>query len=202
MSLRNAVLDAIEMHQSEIDDAKAKRICNTWHKAMQANGIDEQVATQALEQITYTTKFMPKPADVIELVRGGSDTKALAGWVNVIKVAKTTNAIYRPTIFDDPQIHYTIATMGGWADLYNQITSLRHIGESLQWIKKDFIASYKACRTGKYKMLIAYGDGKGRKPIVIGSRDECKRLLTVAKDKQLNSANETIKRLAQGKGTE
>ena len=61
-------------------------------------------------------QFLPKPADVVKLIGGGTQDAALVAW------AKVTNALrvvgrYKSVAFDDPLIHAVVSDMGGWIPL-------------------------------------------------------------------------------------
>lgn len=58
-------------------------------------------------------QYMPKPADVIRYLEGGSHTQALQAWSRVVKTIGNIGS-YSSVIFDDAIIHAVIADMGGW----------------------------------------------------------------------------------------
>lgn len=61
-------------------------------------------------------QFLPKPADIIRNITGGSETQAEKAWTKVDKSVRTVGP-YESLIFDDGIIHRVIQDMGGWIDL-------------------------------------------------------------------------------------
>lgn len=58
-------------------------------------------------------QFLPKPADVVRLLRGSTLDSALVAWAKVDKAVRSVGS-YASVTFDDPVIHRVIADMGGW----------------------------------------------------------------------------------------
>ncbi len=61
-------------------------------------------------------QFMPKPSDIIRIIQGSAEEKALAAWTHVEKAIRSIGC-YDSVSFDDPQIHAVIEDMGGWIHL-------------------------------------------------------------------------------------
>ena len=61
-------------------------------------------------------QFMPKPADVVRMLRGSTQDSALVAWAKVDKAVRTVG-VYESVVFDDPLIHRVIDEMGGWCRL-------------------------------------------------------------------------------------
>lgn len=61
-------------------------------------------------------QFMPKPADVVRLLRGSTQDSALVAWAKVDGAIRVVGP-YRSVAFDDPLIHAVVADMGGWIAL-------------------------------------------------------------------------------------
>lgn len=61
-------------------------------------------------------QFMPKPADVVKQLTGGTQTQALLAWTKVDWAVRCigTNA---SVCFEDSLIHQVILDMGGWVSL-------------------------------------------------------------------------------------
>jgi hypothetical protein len=62
------------------------------------------------------SQFFPKPADIITIIEGGKDAKALKAWVKVVDKIKSEGA-YSSVSFRDKKINATIKKMGGWVKL-------------------------------------------------------------------------------------
>lgn len=61
-------------------------------------------------------QFCPKPADVVRLIGGSKQTRALQAWSRVERAAREIGP-YQSVVFDDPIIHAVLEDMGGWIDL-------------------------------------------------------------------------------------
>lgn len=61
-------------------------------------------------------QFLPKPADVVRLLRGSTLDSALVAWAKVDKAVRQIGS-YASVTFDDPIIHRVIADMGGWVSV-------------------------------------------------------------------------------------
>jgi len=82
-------------------------------------------------------QFPPKPADVVRLIDGGGDGKALAAWSKVDKALRHVGG-WRSVCFDDPLIHACIADMGGWITLCETKT------DELPFRQQEFAKRYRA----------------------------------------------------------
>lgn len=58
-------------------------------------------------------KWMPKIADLVKLVEGGTQDQALVAWSKLDRAVRTLGP-YASVAFDDPVIHRVIEDMGGW----------------------------------------------------------------------------------------
>ena len=61
-------------------------------------------------------QFLPKPADVVRLIDGGTADGALIAWAKLERAIKRVGT-YRSVVFDDALIHRCVADMGGWVEL-------------------------------------------------------------------------------------
>lgn len=80
---------------------------------------DMAVVREAMNRhITNTDngQFMPKPADLIRMMQGSSQDKALQAWHKVDKAVRQVGT-YSSVVFDDPLIHRVLHEMGGWISL-------------------------------------------------------------------------------------
>jgi hypothetical protein len=66
-----------------------------------------------------TSKWMPKPSDFLDAARKGSmslEERSAMAWLGVVSAVRSVGA-NRGVNFDDPLIHATIRSLGGWANL-------------------------------------------------------------------------------------
>ena len=60
-----------------------------------------------------TGQYLPKPADVVRMLQGGTLDQAAQAWAKVDRAVRSVGT-YEDVVFDDPLIHRVIAEMGGW----------------------------------------------------------------------------------------
>lgn len=137
-----------------------------------------------------TGQFMPKPADVVKMLRGSSQDSAMVAWAKVDKAVRQVGT-YSTVVFDDPLIHRVLHDMGGWLALG---TKTEH-----EWpfIAKEFENRYRGYRvrseTPDYpKTLVGIAEAQnsveGRRsqpPVLIGDPDAAKRVLSAGTDKPM-----------------
>ena len=84
-------------------------------------------------------QFIPKPADVIRILNGGGETRALQAWSKVDEVVRRVGP-WESVVFDDALIHAVIADMGGWPR-FGQITD-----DEWPFVRNEFIKRYQGYR--------------------------------------------------------
>lgn len=85
-----------------------------WIQAMQA--YDLAAVKDALGRHAMNPdsgQFMPKPADVVRMIDGGTADSALVAWSKFDRAVRSVGP-YMSVAFDDPIIHRIIEDMGGW----------------------------------------------------------------------------------------
>lgn len=60
-----------------------------------------------------TGQYPPKPADIVRLIHGSSQTTSGEAWAKVDRAIRCVGN-YRTVVFDDPKIHAAIDRLGGW----------------------------------------------------------------------------------------
>ena len=93
---------------------------------------------KAINKITQTSTFFPKPVDFRNALAGDTDTKAVIAWEKVMR-AKSSVGSYGSVRFDDPLIHSVISMMGGWV----AVCRMEEF-DSEKWQRIEFEKSYKA----------------------------------------------------------
>lgn len=61
-------------------------------------------------------QFVPKPADIVQIISGTFSENSMQAWSKVVK-AISAAGMYATVVFDDPVIHLVIRDMGGWISL-------------------------------------------------------------------------------------
>lgn len=85
-------------------------------------------------------QFLPKPADVVKLIGGGTMDGALVAWSMVDRAMRTVGP-YETVVFDDPIIHAVVSDMGGWIELG------KRTDDDWPFRAKEFEARYRGYRT-------------------------------------------------------
>lgn len=108
-----------------------------WTNAMR--GYDLAAVSDALSRHTMNPdsgQFMPKPADVVRMIDGGTADSALVAWSKFDKALRSVGS-YMTVAFDDPIIHRVIEDMGGWTsfDLKTE--------DEWPFVKNEFATRYR-----------------------------------------------------------
>lgn len=136
-----------------------------------------------------TGQFMPKPADVIKMLRGSSQDSALVAWSKVDKAVRQVGT-YASVAFDDPLIHRVLQDMGGWISL--------GLKTEHEWpfVAKEFENRYRGYsmrneRPDYQRILVGSAEAqnnqngqKSQPPVLIGNPEAAKRVIQGGSDKQ------------------
>ncbi len=90
----------------------------------------------AFETWRKTHDRMPKISNIIEIMKGSGEDRALAALMKVEK-AMDEHGAYATVVFDDPVIHATIQSLGGW------VKACRQTEYEFTWWKKEFRERYQ-----------------------------------------------------------
>lgn len=106
---------------------------------------DEQ-CEKVFQEIILSSKFFPKPADFMEILKGKKQDQATIAWIEVLNAVKRIGN-YESVKFDDPVIHSVINVMGGWDQLASTMTT-----DEEKWKQKEFERLYEviSSRDGKH----------------------------------------------------
>lgn len=127
-------------------------------------------------------QFLPKPADVVRLVHGGTQDGALVAWAKVDRAVRSVGT-YASVVFDDPIVHAVVTDMGGWIAL-GQKTE-----HEWPFVGKQFETRYRGYRmrasAGEYpRVLTGMADAdnarqgfKLSEPVLIGNADAAQRVM-------------------------
>lgn len=154
-------------------------VLEIWWDALQH--LDFPAVSEALKRHTQNPDagmFPPKPADVIRLMGGTSNDRALIAWAKVKKAIGSVGA-WNSVVFDDAGIHAAIDQMGGWSSLCQSDE------EELPFRAKEFENRYRTFLfhpTADYpKKLVgiaetsnAAGGQPVDAPLTIGNVDHCR----------------------------
>ncbi|MBT3042219.1 MAG: hypothetical protein KME67_05095 [Candidatus Thiodiazotropha sp. (ex Codakia orbicularis)] len=121
-------------------------------------------------------QYLPKPADLIRILEGASETTAMQAWSKVEKAIRSVGP-YESVVFDDPIIHCVIVDMGGWIEM-NKIME-----DELPFKAREFEKRYQGYVLKKSEahprmlMGIAQADAERRgykinPPVLIGNQQK------------------------------
>lgn len=86
-----------------------------------------------------TGQFLPRPADVVKMIEGGSDDAALVAWAKLDRALRVVGP-HVTVVFDDPLIHLAVEALGGWVKL-GYLTE-----EDWKFQRQPFVTLYRAAR--------------------------------------------------------
>ena len=95
---------------------------------------DEDVSI-AFSTAMKTLKFMPKPAEILSILDGPSESKSYEAW-NCLIAAMGHVGAYRSVEFEDKTIHAVVEAWGGWMEVCRITT------EELRYKAKEFKELY------------------------------------------------------------
>lgn len=98
-------------------------------------------------------QFLPKPADIIRMLGGRTEDRALVAWAKVDRAVRSVGN-YASVVFDDALIHRCISDMGGWVG-FGQKTE-----DEWPFVGKEFQTRYRG-----YAMR---GESPDYLPVLIG----------------------------------
>lgn len=98
----------------------------------------EEVKTALSRHMTNpdTGQYPPKPADIVRLIRGSSQTGSGEAWAKVDYAIRCVGH-YRSVVFDDPKIHAAIIRLGGW------IRVAQTPGKEFPFLRNEFLTLYQ-----------------------------------------------------------
>jgi len=82
-------------------------------------------------------QYFPKPADLIRLIEGDTQTQAMVAWDNAVKAMMEIGQ-YTSVQFEDPILGKVILDMGGWPEFYDWPA------KEMPFKKKEFMDRYRA----------------------------------------------------------
>lgn len=93
----------------------------------------QQAASDIIRERVYPS--LPKPAEIIEAIRGKESDRATMAWLEVIYALRRIGT-YESVRFSNPAIHAVIEHMGGWPEMGNMPT------EEEKWKQREFEKLY------------------------------------------------------------
>ena len=142
----------------------------------------------------YTSEkstFFPKPGELITLIEGGSEDRAIQAWSKVDKAVRSVGS-YTSIVFDDKVIMSTIDQMGGWVQLCASKDDIDHKFNGERF-KKAYRGNLRNDNLKHPAKLFGICDsennhrfGKSSEAVaMIGSPDICKEVMRLGNDKPM-----------------
>lgn len=124
------LLSAFEMYRQPKPSATVHAL---WIKLL--NGYSVSEIEQAFAKHLATSKWMPAPSDILDLIKPDLEIEAQAAY-NDFREALIRVGAYRSVCFKNPATMTTVSLMGNWGDLCHTPT------EKLDFMRKNFIETY------------------------------------------------------------
>ncbi|OOH75916.1 DUF6475 domain-containing protein [Leptospirillum ferriphilum] len=150
-----------------------------------------QEIVDAFNRFVQTESRMPVLADILRILRGSDEDKALSALIKV-EDAMQKHGGYATVVFDDPVIHAVIQELGGW------IRTCRLSEQEFVWWKKEFRERYEHhihCGLSPHQeipvKLSGIFDQANLQPVVIGDYE--KAVGWVSKMKETRSLSSDLR---------
>lgn len=123
-------------------------------------------------------QFAPKPADLIKLMGGTSNDRALIAWAKVNKAIGSVGG-QNSIVFDDALIHAVIHDMGGWPAICQRPEDeLKFVAKEFENRYRTYLfhqpQSYPSKLIGTAEMGNAQAGFPVDPPLIIGQRETCR----------------------------
>ena len=123
---------------------------------------------------TEAGMFMPKPADIVREIEGGSDERSLLAWTKLEQAVEQCGP-WRVIVFDDPRIHAVVEEMGGY------MVFCRATNDQWPFLRNEFCKRYRPYiqkPPHSFPAMLSAEGGFKQNPVFIG--DEKKASLVMA----------------------
>ncbi len=91
---------------------------------------------QACYQAMRSSKFIPKPSELREMVLGKPDDHAMMAWSDTLKAIPI--GPYKHIDFSDKLINATVRNLGGWPTFLSRLTD----SQAEKWVRIEFLKCY------------------------------------------------------------
>ena len=143
-----AFLALCELHRQQVSVA----LTRIYYRVLEQFPAAQVV--EAIEKSISMLKWFPKPVEILEVLNGDPEEKAIKAWT-ILQFAVGTIGTYRSVLFEDPKMCAVIKFFGGWEEIGSW--SIRYMGKR----RDEFIAAYKAMKNPPPSQKLI---GKGEDP--------------------------------------
>lgn len=136
---RQLVNGVYSFYSKEITDFQL----DVWWQAMKA--LDIAAVQDAFNRHLLNPdngQYLPRPADVVKLIGGGTADRALVAW-SKFELAVQFVGPTETVVFDDPIIHRVADDMGGWCELCTRDD------KAWPFVKNEFVQRYRSYANGR-----------------------------------------------------
>ena len=144
-----------------------------WRSLSQFEYSEVEQAVQKYINHADNGQFIPKPADIVKMISGSGEDRALAAWAKVLQAIQRVG-VYGSVVFDDAVIHVAITEMGGWVRLCSSKQS------ELGFFEREFLKIYQLQLRQPAKHYPAQLTGllsHPEKPVLIGDQNKAQWVL-------------------------
>jgi len=127
-------------------------------------------------------QFVPKPADIVRILEGSHNTKALEQWSLVVRAISSIGP-YATVVFDDPFTMKVILDMGGWIE-FGKMREDEQPFRGSEFAKRyqgyrqaGDIAEYPAKLIGIAEMENGQSDCEIEPPLLIGNPEKARAIM-------------------------
>ncbi len=169
------MLNRLDEAFAALCELEGKEISVLFWKMYRQALLSELTIEQAIRsiEIAFTKKTFgfPRPADLIEFIKGNGDAEALTAW-EYLQEAIRRGGAGASVIFLDSRITRVVEAMGGWQEVCNWLIA------EMQFRRHEFMKLYKAAPDGgEPRVLEGWIERENRingyldhipKPLIIG----------------------------------
>ena len=171
--------------------------------------VDVKLAFNRHAQNPTNGQFWPKPADLIRLLDGDPESRAMMAWRKVVDAIASLGP-YETVVFDDPVIHMALENLGGWLEVC-KVTD-----DELPFLARRFETAYRGFATRpvpqypkQFVGLVEHGnrlhqlEGDIPKPQAIGDRNQARQVYrggVVGAGTQISEIDTTVDKVVRAIG--
>lgn len=157
-----------------------KVLMTIYYRALQE--LTDEQFTYAVNKLVQSSKFMPKPAEILEVARGNNEAKIESAWQMLVKAINVIG-MYEDVQFEDEYLAGAVHLLGGWLALcemteedfkYAHVTFRKVYGQARRMEPFRGIVSIENEQKGYGHRELAIVSGKGIKHIVDGKEIQYK----------------------------
>lgn len=142
-----ARLEEMLLVMGELCDKEMSLAFLATYKRVLLNAMSAEDACKGIEIVLGMRTFgFPKPADIIEAVKGKPEDLALSAWQMLLDAIRSLGP-YKSVIFSDARLIMVVEAMGGWMAVNAWLE------EEMPFRRAEFMKLYAAARPGEPKKL-------------------------------------------------